>query len=125
MSKPAVDHRHDRTSSACFSAQSGYGKVQVLWGIDLDVAASEIVCVIGSNGAGKSTLLRTISGLVPAWKGQIVMDGRDLTRATPAQVLAAGVAHVPEGRRLFSVMSVDDNLRMGAYLRNRRSRCPP
>jgi branched-chain amino acid transport system ATP-binding protein len=90
----------------------------VLWGIDLDVAASEIVCVIGSNGAGKSTLLRTISGLVPAWAGQIVMDGRDLTRATPAQVLAAGVAHVPEGRRLFSVMSVDDNLRMGAYLRN-------
>ena len=98
--------------------ESGYGEVQVLWGIDLDVAASEIVCVIGSNGAGKSTLLRTISGLVPAWAGQIVMDGRDLTRATPAQVLAAGVAHVPEGRRLFSVMSVDDNLRMGAYLRN-------
>ena len=98
--------------------ESGYGKVQVLWGIDLDVAASEIICVIGSNGAGKSTLLRTISGLVPAWAGQIVMDGRDLTRATPAQVLAAGVAHVPEGRRLFSVMSVDDNLRMGAYLRN-------
>lgn len=98
--------------------ESGYGKVQVLWGIDLNVAASEIVCVIGSNGAGKSTLLRTISGLVPAWAGQIVMDGRDLTRATPAQVLAAGVAHVPEGRRLFSVMSVDDNLRMGAYLRN-------
>lgn len=97
--------------------ESGYGEVQVLWGIDLDVAASEIVCVIGSNGAGKSTLLRTISGLVPAWAGQIMMDGRDLTRATPAQVLAAGVAHVPEGRRLFSVMSVDDNLRMGAYLR--------
>jgi branched-chain amino acid transport system ATP-binding protein len=98
--------------------ESGYGEVQVLWGIDLDVAASEIVCVIGSNGAGKSTLLRTISGLVPAWAGQIVMDGRDLTRATPAQVLAAGVAHVPEGRRLFSVMSVEDNLRMGAYLRS-------
>ena len=96
----------------------GYGEVQVLWGIDLDVAANEIVCVIGSNGAGKSTLLRTISGLVPAWAGQIVMDGRDLTRATPAQVLAAGVAHVPEGRRLFSVMSVEDNLRMGAYLRS-------
>jgi len=98
--------------------ESGYGEVQVLWGIDLDVAASEIVCVIGSNGAGKSTLLRTISGLVPAWAGQILMDGRDLTRATPAQVLAAGVAHVPEGRRLFSVMSVEDNLRMGAYLRS-------
>ena len=77
--------------------ESGYGEVQVLWGIDLDVAASEIVCVIGSDGAGKRTLLRTISGLVPAWAGQIVMDGRDLTQATPAQVLAAGVAHVPKG----------------------------
>jgi branched-chain amino acid transport system ATP-binding protein len=98
--------------------ESGYGEVQVLWGIDLDVGASEIVCVIGSNGAGKSTLLRTISGLIPAWAGQIVMDGHDLTRATPARVLAAGVAHVPEGRRLFSVMSVEDNLRMGAYLRS-------
>jgi branched-chain amino acid transport system ATP-binding protein len=98
--------------------ESGYGEVQVLWGIDLEVAASEVVCVIGSNGAGKSTLLRTISGLVPAWAGQIEVEGDDLTRATPAQVLAAGVAHVPEGRRLFSVMSVEDNLRMGCYLRN-------
>jgi branched-chain amino acid transport system ATP-binding protein len=101
--------------------QSGYGQVQVLWGVDLDVAAGEIVCVIGSNGAGKSTLLRTVSGLVPAWAGQVLVDGRDLTGAASAQILAAGVAHVPEGRRLFSVLSVEDNLRMGAYLRSDES----
>jgi len=98
--------------------ESGYGEVQVLWSINLNVAANEVACVIGSNGAGKSTLLRTISGLLRTWAGRIAIDGRDLTGATPAQVLAAGVAHVPEGRRLFSVMSVEDNLRMGAYLRN-------
>lgn len=98
--------------------ESGYGEVQVLWSINLNVAANEVACVIGSNGAGKSTLLRTISGLLRTWAGRIAVDGQDLTGATPAQVLGAGVAHVPEGRRLFSVMSVEDNLRMGAYLRN-------
>jgi branched-chain amino acid transport system ATP-binding protein len=98
--------------------ESGYGEVQVLWGINLDIAAREIVCVIGSNGAGKTTLLRTISGLVPVWTGSITINGCDFTDATPAQVLSAGVAHVPEGRRLFSVMSVEDNLRMGAHMRS-------
>lgn len=98
--------------------ESGYGEVQVLWGIDLDVAAGEIVCVIGSNGAGKTTLLRTISGLVAVRAGKVTIAGQDLTGATPAQVLGAGVAHVPEGRRLFSAMSVEDNLRMGAHMRS-------
>jgi branched-chain amino acid transport system ATP-binding protein len=97
--------------------QSGYGDVQVLWGIDLDVVAGEIVCVVGSNGAGKSTLLRTISGLVPAHSGSVAIGADDFTNAGPARVLAAGVAQVPEGRRLFSAMSVEDNLRMGAFLR--------
>lgn len=98
--------------------QSGYGEVQVLWGVDLDVAAGEIVCVIGSNGAGKTTLLRTISGLVAVRAGKVTIAGQDFTGATPAQVLGAGVAHVPEGRRLFSAMSVEDNLRMGAHMRS-------
>jgi len=98
--------------------ESGYGEVQVLWGIDLDVAAGEIVCVIGSNGAGKTTLLRTISGLVAVRAGRVTIAGQDFTGATPAQVLGAGVAHVPEGRRLFSAMSVEDNLRMGAHMRS-------
>jgi branched-chain amino acid transport system ATP-binding protein len=98
--------------------ESGYGEVQVLWGVDLDVAAGEIVCVIGSNGAGKTTLLRTISGLVAIRAGKVTIAGQDFTGATPAQVLGAGVAHVPEGRRLFSAMSVEDNLRMGAHMRS-------
>lgn len=98
--------------------ESGYGEVQVLWGVDLDVAAGEIVCVIGSNGAGKTTLLRTISGLVAVRAGKVTIAGQDFTGATPAQVLVAGVAHVPEGRRLFSAMSVEDNLRMGAHMRS-------
>jgi branched-chain amino acid transport system ATP-binding protein len=97
--------------------QAGYGDVQVLWGIDLDVTPGEIVCVIGSNGVGKTTLLRTISGLVAARAGSVTIDGRNLTNAGPKAVLAAGVAHVPEGRRLFSAMSVEDNLKMGAFLR--------
>jgi branched-chain amino acid transport system ATP-binding protein len=98
--------------------ESGYGEVQVLWGVDLDVAAGEIVCVIGSNGAGKTTLLRTISGLVAVRAGKVTIAGQDFTGATPAQVLGAGVAHVPEGRRLFSAMSVEDNLHMGAQMRS-------
>src|SRR4029078_505385 len=88
-----------------------------LWGIDLDIALGEVVCVIGSNGAGKNTLLRTISGLVRVMAGTITIDGFDFTGAAPAKILSAGVAHVPEGRRLFSVMTVEDNLRMGAHMR--------
>jgi branched-chain amino acid transport system ATP-binding protein len=102
---------------AIANLQSGYGDVQVLWGIDLDVQAGEIVCVIGSNGAGKSTLLRTISGLLPAWAGKVTVDGREVANSGPRAMLRAGVAQVPEGRRLFSAMSVEDNLRLGAFLR--------
>jgi branched-chain amino acid transport system ATP-binding protein len=97
---------------------SGYGDVRVLWGVSLEVAAGETVCLIGSNGAGKTTLLATISGLIRAESGRIRFCGRDLSRASPRQVLQAGIAHVPEGRRLFGPMSVLDNLLMGAYLRD-------
>ncbi len=108
MSEPLLDLR---------GVSSGYGDVRVLWDVDLDVRHGEIICLVGSNGAGKSTLLRTISALVPATSGRITLLGRDLTHATPAQVLRAGIAHVPEGRRLFASMSVQNNLLMGAYLR--------
>jgi branched-chain amino acid transport system ATP-binding protein len=97
--------------------EAGYGDVQVLWGVDVEVLPGEIVCVVGSNGAGKSTLLRTISGLLRARRGAVAINGQDFTNAAPAAVLRAGIAHVPEGRRLFSAMSVQDNLRMGAFLR--------
>jgi len=96
---------------------AGYGDIQVLWGVDIHVGAGEIVCIVGSNGAGKSTLLRLISGLIKPQNGRIRIREKDLTPATPDQVLGAGIAHVPEGRRLFSAMSVKNNLLMGAYLR--------
>jgi branched-chain amino acid transport system ATP-binding protein len=96
---------------------AGYGDVRVVWDAQLDVRAGEIVCLVGSNGAGKTTLLRRISGLLPAAGGRILLRDRDLSAAPPAAVLAAGIAHVPEGRRLFATMSVENNLLMGAYLR--------
>ncbi len=97
--------------------QAGYGDVQVLWDVTLDVAAGEIVCIIGSNGVGKTTIMRCISGLLPATAGEISLDGKPMTSSMPADFVRAGIAHVPEGRRLFSAMSVRDNLMMGAYLR--------
>ncbi len=99
--------------------QSGYGQVTVLWGVDLAVREGEITALIGSNGAGKSTLMRTVSGLVPVRAGRIIWQGSEVQGADPARVLELGIAHVPEGRRLFSAMSVEENLLMGAYLRGR------
>ena len=97
--------------------QAGYGDVQVLWDVSFEVGPGETVCVVGSNGAGKTTALRCISGLLPARAGAVRVDGADLTNAAPAALLDAGIAHVPEGRRLFAAMSVRDNLLMGAYRR--------
>jgi branched-chain amino acid transport system ATP-binding protein len=96
---------------------SGYGDVQVLWGIDLHIGEGEAVCLVGSNGAGKSTLLRTLSGLLRARSGTIEFRGQDITNRTPRQILSQGIVHVPEGRRLFGPMNVVDNLLTGAYLR--------
>lgn len=99
------------------SVVSGYGDIKVLWGVSFDIAQGETVCLVGSNGAGKTTLLRTISGLLPKQEGRVIFSGRDITAASPRDILAAGIAHVPEGRHLFGPMSVMDNLLMGAYLR--------
>lgn len=100
---------------------AGYGDVQVLWDIELDITPEEIVCIVGSNGAGKTTLLHTISGLVGKFGGRIEFAGHDITQASAHDVLAAGIAHVPEGRRLFKGLTVEDNLLLGAYLRNDRA----
>jgi branched-chain amino acid transport system ATP-binding protein len=97
--------------------RSGYGEVNVLWGVDLSVRAGEVTALIGSNGAGKSTLMRTISGLVPARGGRVLWEGREIQGRSAADVLDAGIAQVPEGRRLFSAMTVEENLVMGAYAR--------
>jgi branched-chain amino acid transport system ATP-binding protein len=96
---------------------AGYGDVRVLWDISLAVEGGEITCIVGSNGAGKTTLLRTISGLVPATSGRICFAGEDVTMLPPDLILARGIAHVPEGRRLFRGLNVRDNLLLGAYLR--------
>jgi branched-chain amino acid transport system ATP-binding protein len=97
--------------------EAGYGEITVLWGVDLALAQGEITALIGSNGAGKSTLMRTLSGLIEPTAGRIDWVGEDLCGLSPAQILTRGIAHVPEGRRLFSAMSVEDNLLMGAYAR--------
>jgi branched-chain amino acid transport system ATP-binding protein len=97
--------------------EAGYDDVQVLWGVSLEVGSGELVCIIGSNGAGKTTLMRCLSGLLTPTAGSIMVDGKAMTQSTPADFVRAGVVHVPEGRRLFSAMSVRDNLLMGAYLR--------
>jgi branched-chain amino acid transport system ATP-binding protein len=96
---------------------AGYGDVRVLWEVSLDVPAGAITCIVGSNGAGKTTLLRTISGLVRAGAGTIRFAGDDIAALPADHVLARGIAHVPEGRRLFRGLSVRDNLLLGAYLR--------
>lgn len=99
---------------------AGYGAGPVLFGVDFDIEAGEMVALIGANGAGKSTLLGVLSGLVPASQGSVRLAGRDLTRARPEAIVAAGLAHVPQGRRLFGNLSVEKNLLLGAYLRSRR-----
>jgi branched-chain amino acid transport system ATP-binding protein len=96
---------------------AGYGEIQVLWGIDMAVRQGEITALIGSNGAGKTTLMRALSGLIPTQGGHYFADSKDVTGDSAAQILARRIVHVPEGRRLFGAMSVEDNLLMGAYSR--------
>lgn len=97
-----------------------YGGIQALHGISLSVPQGSIVTLIGANGAGKSTTLRTISGLVVQASGSIVFDGTEISGQPAHRIVAAGLAHVPEGRLVFSELSVKENLRMGAYLRRDR-----
>ena len=100
--------------------QSGYGDVQVLWDVSLAVEEGELACIVGSNGAGKTTLLRTISGLIRPISGGVKFAGKEIGGLSADAVLAQGVVHVPEGRRLFKGLSVRDNLLLGAYLRRDR-----
>jgi branched-chain amino acid transport system ATP-binding protein len=98
-----------------------YGRVQAVRGASLEVDKGEIVALIGSNGAGKTTSLRTISGLLHPHHGTIKFDGKDITRTEPQKIVDLGICHSPEGRRLFTRMTVLDNLRMGAYTRRSQS----
>lgn len=98
---------------------SFYGHVQVLRGFDLELKAGEVLCLLGRNGAGKTTALKTIMGLVPATAGRILLGDADLTKLAPHEVPKAGVAYVPQGRRLFSELSVGENLEIGLMTRNK------
>ena len=94
----------------------GYGDAPALWGVSLGVASGEIVSVIGPNGAGKTTLINTIAGLLRSRQGELRFDGTDMTRVRAHQFCSHGIALVPEGRRLFPKMSVEENLELGCYL---------
>ena len=100
---------------------SGHGRTPVLHGVSLEVGAGEIVALIGANGAGKSTLLNTVMGLVALSAGAIRFAGRDIARLPTAAIVRAGLAEVPERRQLFGTMTVEENLRMGAYTRGDRA----
>jgi branched-chain amino acid transport system ATP-binding protein len=100
--------------------QARYGEAQALWGIDLDVAAGEMVCIVGPNGAGKTTLVKTIAGLHPAAAGSVRLNGVELTTLPGHRVCDQAVATVPEGRRVFGNLTVRDNLLLGAYRRAAR-----
>jgi branched-chain amino acid transport system ATP-binding protein len=103
---------------------AGYAGFQALFGVTMQVAAGEAVAVIGANGAGKTTLLRVISGLLPPTSGRMTLEGRDLLTMAAHNIVAAGIAHVPESRRLFPRLSVEENLRMGAFIAAARARFP-
>jgi len=99
-----------------------YGNIEALRAIDLWARAGKITTIIGANGAGKTTLLRAISGLIPTRYGEIRYVGQDVTNFEPHRIVKMGISHVPEGRQVFSTMSVEENLELGAYSRSRRMR---
>ena len=102
--------------------RAGYGPVEVLRGVDMAVAPHEIVAVLGANGVGKTTLNKVLSGVLPATAGTIRFDGQIMSRANPAAIVAAGLIHVPEGRRIFPDLNVRENLELGSYRRGRARR---
>jgi len=104
------------------SLDAGYGGFQALFGVNLEVKAGEAVGVIGPNGAGKTTLMRVISGLIRPTRGTIAMESTDVVATPPHLIVGLGIAHVPENRRLFPRLTVEDNLKMGAYMPKARAK---
>ncbi len=95
--------------------EAGYGEVQVLWGLSLKARRGKLTAIVGANGAGKTTALRAIAGTITPWRGRVVLDDKDVTRLPTHQKAARGLALVPEGRQLFTMMSVAENLELGAF----------
>jgi branched-chain amino acid transport system ATP-binding protein len=96
---------------------TGYGRTQVIWDLSLKVDEGEFVALVGANGAGKSTLLRTISGVLRPWSGTVTFDGKRIDTIAPNDIVDLGLSHIPESRKLFTDMSIRENLEMGAYPR--------
>src|SRR4051794_14331949 len=126
LSRPRLlPHERAAEGNAMLSMKAvdaGYGTFQALFGVGLEVAAGEAVGVIGPNGAGKTTLMRVISGLIRPRTGAISMQGADVLRTAPHRIVSLGIAHVPENRRLFPRLTVEDNLKMGAFMPEARRR---
>ncbi len=102
--------------------ETGYGEVQILWGINLKADKSKLTTIIGSNGSGKTTLLRAITGVLPVWKGRVIFENKDITKLPAYKRAEMGLIMVPEGRMVFPEMSVYENLEMGAYTKRARRR---
>src|SRR5216683_6177613 len=123
--RPLRRKRGDRRGARMLelkSVDAGYGSFQALFGVSLEVKAGEAVGVIGPNGAGKTTLMRVISGLIRPRTGAISMEGVDVLKTPAHRIVSLGIAHVPENRRLFPRLSVEDNLKMGAFMPEARAR---
>ena len=99
---------------------AGYGRVQILWDVSLAVEPNQIVALVGANGAGKTTLLRAITGMIPTRSGSITFEGREVAGASIESIVSLGIAHVPEGRRLFMGLTVRENLLLGGWRENNR-----
>jgi branched-chain amino acid transport system ATP-binding protein len=110
----------DQTVLQLLNVESAYGPIKAIRGVSLQVRRGEVATVLGSNGAGKTTILKTISGIIDPRKGSVHFKGEDITARDPAQIVRSGLMHVPEGREVFPLLSVRDNLLMGAYTRSDR-----
>jgi len=116
MNGPAMD----KTILKLANVESAYGPIKAIRGVSLEVTQGQIATVLGSNGAGKTTILKTISGIIDPRRGSIEFNGHDITAHDPADIVQRGLSHVPEGREVFPLLSVHDNLLMGAYTRKDR-----
>ncbi|PWW48793.1 ABC transporter ATP-binding protein [Melaminivora alkalimesophila] len=114
---PALPAAQDEVVLRLANIESSYGPIKAIRGVSLQVRRGEIATVLGSNGAGKTTILKTISGIIDPRKGSVHFQGQDITAHDPAAIVRRGLSHVPEGREVFPLLSVRDNLLMGAYTR--------
>lgn len=118
----ALPIAHDAPMLSVQDVVTGFGSTTVLHGLSYDVRPGEVAGIFGLNGAGKSVSMKVLAGIVPTWSGRVVLDGRDITSSSPEERVALGMGHVPQGRQVFPALTVEQNLRLGAYTLRRRER---